>query len=225
MKNVVLIGDSIRLGYENKVRKILGDEINIISPNENGGWTKNTLWHVPFWMEQWGNPQVDLIHWNTGIWDMHRHISDGELFTPLYDYLNDSRRLAMQLASYTDRLVWATITPGGKGLNKGMPIDPLINTPADMKKNGLSVYENLTTYEKEWNYDVCRYNEAVSEMFRTQSIRSQKTGSYIGVRINDLYSAVAGDTDRYISEDGIHPTEEGYDVLAEAVALKIKSCL
>ena len=40
MKNVVLIGDSIRLGYENEVRELLGDEVQIFSPKENCRYTK-----------------------------------------------------------------------------------------------------------------------------------------------------------------------------------------
>ena len=44
-----------------------------------------------------------------------------------------------------------------------------------------------------------------------------------GIRVNDLYSELAGDTDRYISGDGIHPTGEGYERLANAVAREIKA--
>ena len=37
MKKLVLIGDSIRMGYENEVKKLLADKVEIFAPVENGG--------------------------------------------------------------------------------------------------------------------------------------------------------------------------------------------
>ena len=42
MKNVVLIGDSIRLAYEKEVRELLGDDVQVFSPKENCRYTKFT---------------------------------------------------------------------------------------------------------------------------------------------------------------------------------------
>ena len=53
MKNVVLIGDSIRLGYEKEVRELLGDDVQVFSPKENCRYTKFTLWGMFSWMESW----------------------------------------------------------------------------------------------------------------------------------------------------------------------------
>lgn len=57
------------------------------------------------------------------------------------------------------------------------------------------------------NTDIERYNALVSEKLREK-----------GVIINDLYSLVNADRDRYISEDNIHLTEEGIEVCAKRVA-------
>lgn len=43
MKNVMLIGDSIRLGYEGRVRELLGSDVTVFSPGENCRFTKFTL--------------------------------------------------------------------------------------------------------------------------------------------------------------------------------------
>ena len=208
MKNIVLIGDSIRLGYEGRVRELLGENVRVFSPGENCRYTKYTLWGMFDWMNSWGNPRVDVIHWNNGIWDLHRCTADGEVFTPLPEYIEVNRRLAVQMESYTDRLIWATIIPGGKGLNKHEPINSLIKTNPDAPR----IY--LTDYEEPWNADVVRYNKAATELMRSR-----------GICVNDLYTVIAQDTEKYISDDGIHPTPEGYDVLARAVADKISAML
>ena len=118
MKNVMLIGDSIRLGYEGRVRELLGSDVTVFSPGENCRFTKFTLWGMFSWMEEWGNPHIDVIHWNTGIWDLHRCTADGENFTLLDEFVDTNRRLAIQMESYSENLIWATITPGGRGADK-----------------------------------------------------------------------------------------------------------
>lgn len=208
MKNVVLIGDSIRLGYEKEVRELLGDDVQVFSPKENCRYTKFTLWGMFSWMESWGSPHVDLIHWNTGIWDLHRCTADGLLFTPLEEYLEVNRRLAIQMESYTKNLIWATIIPGGPALDKKMPVNSLINTDASAPK------VHLTDYMEPWNADVRRYNAAATELMQSR-----------GIRVNDLYSVIDGHLDEYISEDGIHPSPAGYSVLARKVAQEIRRVL
>ena len=208
MKNVVLIGDSIRLGYEKEVRELLGDDVQIFSPKENCRYTKFTLWGMFSWMESWGSPKVDLIHWNTGIWDLHRCTADGLLFTPLDEYVEVNRRLAIQMESYTKNLIWATIIPGGPALDKKMPVNSLINTDATAPK----VY--LTDYMDVWNADVRRYNEAATALMQSR-----------GIRVNDLYSVVSENLEEYISDDGIHPSPSGYSALAKKVAAEIRLAL
>lgn len=208
MKTVILIGDSIRLGYQGRVRELLGEDVRVLSPDENCRYTKFTLWGMFSWMDSWGNPVPDVIHWNTGIWDLHRCTADGEIFTPLEEYLEVNRRLAIQMESYSKKLIWANIIPGGRGLDEHKPINSLINTDSTAP----AVY--LTDYMEPWNADVVRYNEATAKMMEER-----------GIRVNDLYSVLAPDTDRFISGDGIHPTDEGYEALAQKVAAEIKALL
>ena len=46
-----------------------------------------------------------------------------------------------------------------------------------------------------------------------------------GIRVNDLCGLLMQDLDRYISEDGIHPSAEGYELLARQVASEILTVL
>ena len=62
------------------------------------------------------------------------------------------------------------------------------------------------------NEDIRRYNELIVPLLKER-----------GILINDLYSTVAADLDRYISSDTIHLTPEGIERCAVQVADAIRS--
>lgn len=208
MKNVLLIGDSMRGQYQPRVTELLGEDVRVYAPEENCRFTKYALWGMYAWMEGWGNPKFDVIHWNTGVWDLHRCTADGQVFTPLDEYIETNRRLAIQMESYCKNLIWATTTPGGRQLDEKKKANALINTDATFPK----IY--LCDYTDKWNADIRRYNEAAAAMYAAR-----------GIRINDLYNVIAHDTDRYICDDGIHASAEGIEALAQKVAAEIKALL
>ena len=43
MKNVLLLGDSIRWGYGKYFPDVLGDGFEVFQPDDNGRWAKYTL--------------------------------------------------------------------------------------------------------------------------------------------------------------------------------------
>ena len=63
------------------------------------------------------------------------------------------------------------------------------------------------------NSDIIRYNAAVLEAFRGEDII-----------VNDLFSLLYADKEKYLSTDMIHPNDEGVRVLSEAVAHAIRTC-
>lgn len=209
MKNVLLIGDSIRLGYQQQVAELLEDDIHIYAPEENCRFTKYCLWGMHAWMEAWGNPHIDLVHWNTGIWDLHHATADGELFTSLDEFVRDNERMYYQMRSYASKLVWATIIPAGKVLDEKVKVNALINSA---ESGPAPIY--LGAPQKEWNENVRRYNEATCKMYESH-----------GVVINDLYSTLCPDLEGNLSEDGCHPNERGYQLLAQQVAQTIRTQL
>ena len=209
MKNVLLIGDSIRLGYQSRVEKLLGCNVKVYAPEENCRFTKYALWGMFSWMEGFGSPKIDAAHWNTGIWDIHRCTADGELFTPVEEYAYYQKRMAIQMKSYTENVIFANMTPGGKGLDvEEAKINALINTDPDFAK------VHLTAPMDEWNADIRRYNAA-----------AEKVMAEMGVPVNDFYSAIIADTEKYVSSDGVHMTDEGYDLLAKMTADRILEML
>ena len=159
------------------------------------------------WMSDWGDPKIDVVHWNTGIWDLHRCTADGEVFTPLYEYLEVNRRLAIQMESYTDRLIWATSIPGGRQLDEQKRTHYLTE---EQGKPSIFLCDAMDV----WNADIRRYNDECAKMLRGR-----------GIVINDLFSVIDGRTDELLSDDGIHPNGDGYELLAQKVAAEIKALL
>jgi hypothetical protein len=107
MMKVMLIGDSIRLGYQERVRTILGDGAHVRAPDENCRFAAYTLFQLATWV---ADDDYDVIHWNNGQWDTC-YMPDGRIHTPLPAYLDLERRIAQILRRKTKRLIFATTTP------------------------------------------------------------------------------------------------------------------
>ena len=80
MKKVVLLGDSIRLwGYGTPVEEALKNEFEVWQPTENCRFTTYVIRNLHEWKKQTEcGSDIDLIHWNVGLWDCLRQI-DGEV--------------------------------------------------------------------------------------------------------------------------------------------------
>lgn len=107
MMKVLLIGDSIRLGYQPRVAKLLKGRAIVSGPEENCRFSAYTLFNLPVWVP---DEDFDVIQWNNGQWDTC-HMPDGKIHTPLASYLEIQRRIAAILLKKTRRLIFATTTP------------------------------------------------------------------------------------------------------------------
>jgi len=108
MKNVILLGDSIRMQYAPRVKELLAGICEIHTPEINCSYTMFTIWYIKKWLLL---DHIDLIHWNNGIWDHHRTLNDGIPMSTPEQYLYLNRRLHNLLKEYTNNLIWATTTP------------------------------------------------------------------------------------------------------------------
>lgn len=110
MKRVVLLGDSIRLGYEATVRAELADQAFVWSPSENGQHTVNLLLNFWTWVVA---QQPDVLHMNAGLWDTRRVVRNEEgNIVPLATYRENVDRLITLAKRHTKaRIIWATSTP------------------------------------------------------------------------------------------------------------------
>ena len=75
MKQIILLGDSIRMQYQPVVGEKLADIAAVSGPDENCRWSGYTLNSLRFWLPQLPSP--DLVQWNCGLWDMGDDYQEG----------------------------------------------------------------------------------------------------------------------------------------------------
>lgn len=178
MKKIALFGDSIRMYYAPEVIRLLGEDYEVINPEDNGRFCTNLQRMVFDMSDQLEG--CDVIHFNSGEWDVSDVVGDG-IFTPLEVYVPTMIRIAKFLKTKAKTVIFATSTP-------------------------------VTTHPQNSNEDIIRFNEAiVPEMEK------------LGILIDDLWTPLYADPDRFIrSDDGIHPTEDGVKLCGKIVADMIK---
>ena len=78
MKNILLLGDSIRMGYDSFVRDKLAGRANVFFAEDNGRFAQSTLRALGDWKGQLLLPEIDVVHWNNGLWDaLHLNAASG----------------------------------------------------------------------------------------------------------------------------------------------------
>ena len=200
MKNVLLIGDSIRFGatsnpeyktadspgYGVYVAEMLKDEARIFAPDDNCRFAQYTLRYLYDWSKDLECEKIDVVHWNNGLWDVLR-INGEEPLTPIDVY-------ELMLGRVCDMI--KKIFPNAK-----------------------IIFALSTAVVEEWarpdfmryNSDIEKYNEVAKRVMEKK-----------GVLLNDLYSISAA-FDNSLHADFVHFNEEGSKILARAVCDKIRS--
>ena len=100
MKRVLLLGDSIRMGYDTKVKELLKDEYEVVYSGDNGRFAAYTLWQLNQYYKNEG--KFDLVHWNNGYWDMNIEAPMKEAIHPLEEYLAVCGRLIRLMKQQLD---------------------------------------------------------------------------------------------------------------------------
>jgi poly-D-alanine transfer protein DltD len=109
MKKVILLGDSIRLNYQEQAALQLGADFNVWGPGENCRFSTYTLNSIRFWAEDMKG--ADIIHWNNGIWDIEHIYNENRSFTTLDHYIEDMSRILHILKQTGAKVIFATTTP------------------------------------------------------------------------------------------------------------------
>ena len=99
LPRVLLIGDSISIGYTLPVRQELAGKANVHRIPTNGGPTKNGTANLAKWL---GTGKWDVIHFNFGIHDRA---------TPAADYVKRLEEIVTRLEKTGAKLIWASTTP------------------------------------------------------------------------------------------------------------------
>lgn len=126
LPNVLLIGDSISIGYMLATRKELEGEANVWRPATNCGPSTKGLESLDDWL---GDRKWDVIHFNFGLHDLkymgpnNENLADPQAETshqqvPVEQYVANLKRIAERLKKTGATVIWCETTPvpeGAKG--------------------------------------------------------------------------------------------------------------
>ena len=107
LPRVLLIGDSISIGYTVAVRDLLKGKVNVHRIPENGGPTTNGLAKLEKWL---GSGKWDVIHFNWGLHDL-KYMESGQRQMSSEDYEKNLRELVKRLKATGAKLIWCSTTP------------------------------------------------------------------------------------------------------------------
>lgn len=196
LPRVLLIGDSISIGYTVAVREKLKGKANVHRPLTNCGPTTNGLANLDDWLATGGaDKKWDVIHFNWGLHDLKYMGPNGEnLADPSAatshrqvspeDYRKNLETLVARLQKTGAKLIWRNTTPvpeGAKGRVKG---DELV------------------------------YNEIAKDVMARASVPT-----------HDLYAFANARLDRIQKPADVHFSTEGSDILADDVVRVILEAL
>lgn len=139
MKKILLIGDSIRIGYDKYVKKVFEMKAEVYYPNENCRFTSYIIRQLSEWKIQLGlGNDIDLVHWNAGLWD-DLVMLDGKHLISIDLYKENIERICCLIEKLFPKakMIFATSTP---------------------------VQEELFTAYKRYNSDTEIYNAAAIEI-------------------------------------------------------------
>jgi acyl-CoA thioesterase-1 len=111
LPRVLLIGDSISIGYTLEVRKLLAGKANVQRIPMNGGPTSRGLEQLDRWL---GTGRWDVIHFNWGLHDL-KIMTNGQHQVELAQYEKNLRQLVTRLKATGAKLIWASTTPVPQG--------------------------------------------------------------------------------------------------------------
>ncbi|MDF1656195.1 MAG: SGNH/GDSL hydrolase family protein [Verrucomicrobiales bacterium] len=193
LPNVLIIGDSISIGYTLQVRGILQEKANVFRPmgtrgnrRENCGGTTYGVENIDRWLavSKW-----NVIHFNWGLHDL-KHVKeaggneksndpDDPTQATIEEYTSNMKLLVEKLKGTGARLIFATTTPVVPAT-----LNPLRDPLAPI-----------------------RYNDAALEVMKEN-----------GIRINDLYSYCLPHLKDWQKPKNVHFHPKGSDALATEVA-------
>lgn len=200
LPNVLILGDSISIGYTREVRYLLRGVANVARPVAadkdapvNCTSTVEGLKHLSQWL---GNQRWSVIHFNWGLHDLcyrnpesadlsHRDKIHGKLAVPPAEYRRNLEELTRRLKGTGACLIWGstTVVPAGEvGRFQG---------------------------------DERKYNEIAAQVMAEN-----------GIPIDDLYATTAAFAPSLsLGPGNVHYTPEGYWILGQQVANSIRTAL
>jgi lysophospholipase L1-like esterase len=107
---VLIIGDSISMGYTESVKQLLAGKADVQRIGENGGPTSNGVAHIAAWL---GEGHWDVISFNFGLHDIK--LDSGKHQVEIEQYKANLNTIVEALRKTGAKLVWVTTTPVPEG--------------------------------------------------------------------------------------------------------------
>jgi len=128
LPRVLIIGDSISMGYTLDTRALLKDVANLHRPPTNCGPTTKGLEQLDDWL---GDGEWDVIHFNWGLHDLKYideqgrlvDVSQGQQQVPIDQYVKNLDELVQRLKKTGAKLIWRNTTPVPEGAKGRAPGD------------------------------------------------------------------------------------------------------
>jgi sugar phosphate isomerase/epimerase len=123
LPRVLLIGDSISIGYTVATRKVLAGKVSVHRIPTNGRYASYGLQNVDKWI---GGKKWDVIHFNWGLWDIcyrnpkskvqgNRDKVNGKLTATPQQYRASMEAIVKKLKATGAKLIWCATTPVPEG--------------------------------------------------------------------------------------------------------------
>lgn len=123
LPRVLIIGDSISIGYTVAVQELLKGKANVHRIPTNGGPSSRGVESLKTWL---GDSKWDVIHFNFGLHDLVYMGSDGARLVdskspgakhqvPLPDYEKNLTQIAQALKATGAKVIWCNTTPVPEG--------------------------------------------------------------------------------------------------------------
>lgn len=154
LPRVLLIGDSISIGYTVPTREALKGKANLHRIPTNGGPTTRGLQSIDQWL---GDSKWDVIHFNWGLHDLKYMGPKGENLypkekggkrqVPEAEYEKNLEKLVKRLKQTKAKLIWRNTTPCPPGAQGRYVGDSVIYNKIAariMKKHGIPTHDLFT---------------------------------------------------------------------------------
>ena len=172
LPQVLLLGDSIRMGYQPLVEEMLRGKAIVSGPEENCQFSFFTLVNLDRWLREAGKP--DIVHWNNGIHDAgHNPYREPEQ-VPADLYRSGLFLILQRLNKTTPAVLWATTTPVRP--KKSQEPDEWYWTPNDIEFYNNIAIELMAEYNVPVNdlYEII--NQNIEEFLSEDKIHLSEAG-------------------------------------------------
>lgn len=189
LPEVLLIGDSIRMGYCDAVAEALRGKAVVKWPRENCRSSQNIVISLVQWRKLVASPKV--VHVNCGHWDAACWDGDPEPLTSVEEYARNVRKIIHRIRRYWPeaKIVFATTTPvnpnGSRGRDMRTTESIRRYNAAAVKvatEEGVAV-NDLFAITVKWDSgsysDFCHFNKAASK--RLGHIVAEKIAAEAGL--------------------------------------------